>query len=61
MTLEDASPEWIDKVRDGYHQGGLKGLWRKWLEFQQGRIKRGQGDPSYIALVHAYLWISSRL
>lgn len=39
----------------GSSPGALKGLWRRWLEFQQGRIRHGQLDPSYVALVHAYL------
>jgi DNA-binding winged helix-turn-helix (wHTH) protein len=55
MMLHNASPERLAMVRQGYNRGGLKGFWRKWLQSQQGRIRSGQLDPCYIALVHAFL------
>jgi DNA-binding winged helix-turn-helix (wHTH) protein/tetratricopeptide (TPR) repeat protein len=55
MTLLNANPDLIAMVKQAYDRGGLKAFWRKWLEFQQGRIRSGLLDPSYIALIHAFL------
>jgi DNA-binding winged helix-turn-helix (wHTH) protein/Flp pilus assembly protein TadD len=55
MTLQNANPDLVGMVRRAYERGGLRAFWRKWLEFQQGRIRSGRLDPSYIALVHAFL------
>ena len=55
MTLQNANPDLVGMVRQAYDRGGLKAFWRKWLEFQEGRIRSGRLDPSYIALIHAFL------
>jgi len=55
MTLKNANPDLVGMVKQAYDRGGLKAFWRKWLEFQEGRIRSGRLDPSYIALIHAFL------
>ena len=55
MRLQNASPELLSEVRQAYDSAGLKGFWRKWLKLQQGRIRYGRLDPSYLALVYAFL------
>jgi DNA-binding winged helix-turn-helix (wHTH) protein/tetratricopeptide (TPR) repeat protein len=55
MMLRDAAPERLRRLRQGYNRGGLKGFWRTWLDVQRERIQKGQLDPSFIALVYAFL------
>jgi len=55
MTIQGAAPDRLAIVKQAFDQDGLKGFWRKWLEFQQARIRSGRLDPSYVALVYAYL------
>jgi hypothetical protein len=33
----------------------MQGYWRKWLELQQPRIRRGRLNPFYLAQIYAFL------
>src|SRR5262249_61062670 len=55
MTIQGAAPDRLAIVKQAFDQDGLKGFWRKWLEFQQARIRSGRLDPSYVALVYVYI------
>jgi DNA-binding winged helix-turn-helix (wHTH) protein/Flp pilus assembly protein TadD len=53
LRLQNGSPERISALRQAYDAGGIKGYWRKWLEFQEQRIKLGGINPLNVAQVYA--------
>jgi len=53
--IQNASPERLSALRQGFDSGSMKGFWRKWLELQQERIVRGHINPFYLAQVYAFL------
>ena len=55
LRLSNGSPERMLALRQAYDAGGMKGYWRKWLEFRQGRIKLGGVSPFSLAKVYAFL------
>jgi len=55
LRLSNGSPERMLALRQAYDAGGMKGYWRKWLEFRQGRIKLGGVSPFALAKVYAFL------
>src|SRR5205814_213558 len=55
LRLQKTSPERIDALRQAYNAAGMRGYWRKWLELQSERIKRGQLSPFYAAQIYAFL------
>jgi hypothetical protein len=55
LRLQKTSPERLDALRQAYDADGMKGYWRKWLELQHERIKRGQLSPFYLAQIYAFI------
>ncbi len=55
LRLQNGNPERISALRQAYDAGGMKGYWRKWLEFREQRIKLGGINPLYVAQVYALL------
>jgi tetratricopeptide (TPR) repeat protein len=55
LRLSNGSPERMLALRRAYDAGGMKGYWRKWFEFRQGRIKLGGISPFALAKVYAFL------
>ncbi|HYJ47834.1 MAG TPA: winged helix-turn-helix domain-containing protein [Pyrinomonadaceae bacterium] len=55
LRLVNGSPERLAALRRAYDSAGMKGYWRKWLEFRQGRIKLGGISPFHLAQVYTLL------
>jgi hypothetical protein len=55
LRLQKTGPERLDALRRAYDAGGMKGYWRKWLELQGERIRRGQLSPFYLAQIYAFI------
>jgi DNA-binding winged helix-turn-helix (wHTH) protein/tetratricopeptide (TPR) repeat protein len=60
LRLQKTSPERLDALRQAYDAGGMKGYWRKWLELQRERIRRGQLSPFYLAQIYAFIGAQDR-
>ena len=55
LRLQRADSTWPSTLRQAYAAAGMQGYWRKWLELQQPRIRRGRLNPFYLAQIHAFL------
>ena len=55
LRLQRADSNWLPMLRQAYAAAGMQGYWRKWLEWQQPRIRRGRLNPFYLAQIHAFL------
>jgi DNA-binding winged helix-turn-helix (wHTH) protein/TolB-like protein len=55
LRMQEVKSEHLVALRQAYEAAGIKGYWRKWLEWQRDRIMRGQRSPFYLAQIYAFL------